>query len=202
MSMVLCLVVLALAGWIYRVKQARPNLRRVSFRLMLWTMGFQVGYNVFRELLLADVGCLSHDIRQVGCERGLQSADCDFRDGPRCPCRMLHAFDPFLPDAVHVSVPLCAMIQCAHGFNAQYQLPHHLHRPQPRANNMSGSESYPARPGKMVHCRLPLLWARIAHNTGSVGAFWAGSHIWQLVCPAIIPLDNLKIDTDHSAIYL
>lgn len=51
----LCLLVLALVGWIYSVKEARPHLRRVSFRLMLWALLLTVPYGVFRLFLISDV---------------------------------------------------------------------------------------------------------------------------------------------------
>ena len=54
-STALCLLVLALTGWIYCVKEARPHLRRVSFRLMLWALMLSVPYGVFRLFLLSDV---------------------------------------------------------------------------------------------------------------------------------------------------
>ena len=50
-----CLLVLALTGWIYSVKAARPHLRRVSFRLMLWALMLMVPYSVFKVFLLSDV---------------------------------------------------------------------------------------------------------------------------------------------------
>lgn len=52
----LIIFVLALTGWMYRSRKARAHLRRVSFRLMLWALCFQLGYNAFRFAMLVSTG--------------------------------------------------------------------------------------------------------------------------------------------------
>ena len=50
-SLLLCSLILVLAGWIYSCPSARHALDRLSFRLMLWTMVFEVGYDLCYILL-------------------------------------------------------------------------------------------------------------------------------------------------------
>lgn len=56
-SLVMALFVLGSASVIYKHKSARHILDRVSFRLLLWSMGFEVVYNV------AYITVRSHDFR-------------------------------------------------------------------------------------------------------------------------------------------
>lgn len=45
-SIAMALYVLLAAAWVYRCPGARHTLDRISFRLMLWTMGFEIVYGV------------------------------------------------------------------------------------------------------------------------------------------------------------
>ena len=41
-----CLFVLLAAAWVYSVPEARHTIDRISFRLMVWSMVFGIGYDV------------------------------------------------------------------------------------------------------------------------------------------------------------
>jgi hypothetical protein len=44
--MVLCLFILGASLWVWMTKQARSTLDRVSFRLLLWSLVFEVIYDI------------------------------------------------------------------------------------------------------------------------------------------------------------
>lgn len=44
--MIMCIAVLAATYWIRRVRQARHIIDRVSFRLFLWSMAFEIIYDI------------------------------------------------------------------------------------------------------------------------------------------------------------
>lgn len=54
-SMFFCLLILLAAAWVYSVGPARREISRVSFRLMLWSMFFGIGYDLCYILLYPNV---------------------------------------------------------------------------------------------------------------------------------------------------
>lgn len=68
-STLACLLVLGITVWIYRNKEARTHLRRVSFRLMVWALCFQLVSGLFKIIMLADV---SPSSCVMGCYSGAE----------------------------------------------------------------------------------------------------------------------------------
>lgn len=66
LSLILCSTVLGLAYYVWSRPKVRSTLNRVSFRLLLWTMAFEIVYDIAYMLVEFDVSPQAHLRLMVG----------------------------------------------------------------------------------------------------------------------------------------